>query len=141
MKHVFIKSTMVSGLLLFGTCAFAQDRDRVEQERNEQRYHEQNRDNNWWRGHLFQRVREDLEHVQAVTPTFSADEYRVVTTKHDLDDLQGKLDAGRFDQPELDRTIQGVEKVLSNNRLSPRDRDMLSDDLMRMREYREHRGQ
>jgi len=141
MKYAFIKSTMISGVLLLGTSAFAQDRDREDQERNEQRYHQSNRDNNWWRGHLFQRVREDLEHVQAVTPTFSADEYRVVATKNELNELQGKLEAGRFDQPELDRTIQGIEKVLTNNRLSPRDRDMLSDDLARMREYREHRGQ
>lgn len=119
--------------------AFAQDRDREERERNEQRYHQQNRDENWWRGHLFQRVREDLEHVQAVTFPFSPDEYRVSTTKQELNELQGKLDAGRYDQPELDRTIGGLERVLNNNRLSPRDRDMLSDDLMRMREVREHR--
>jgi hypothetical protein len=138
MNNALIKGTVVSGLLLFGTSAFAQDRDREERERNEQRYHQQNRDQNWWRGHLFQRVREDLEHVQAVTFPFSPDEYRLSTTKQELNELQGKLDAGRYDQPELDRTIGGLERVLNNNRLSPRDRDMLSDDLMRMREFREH---
>ena len=147
MKHALIKTTLLSGLLVLGTSAFAQDRDRdrdrydrdsrsPDWSQQEQRYHENGRDDSWWRGRMFQRVREDLDHVQAVTFPFSADQYRVSRTKQELNELQGKLEAGRYDQPELDRTIQGLERVLSNNNLSARDRDMLQDDLRRLRDFR-----
>lgn len=132
MNHsVLIKSTVVTGLLLFGYNAFAQDRD-------EDRYHQANRDEGWWRGHLFQRVREDLDHIEAATPTISTDEFRLAATKHDLNELQGKMESHRYDQPELDRVIGGVEKVLTNNHMSARDRELLTGDLRRLRDFREH---
>jgi hypothetical protein len=31
-----------------------------------------------------------------------------------------------------------LQKVVDSNKLSPRDREMLADDLNRMRDYREH---
>jgi hypothetical protein len=90
-----------------------------------------------WRVHFFDRVREDLDHVQ--TLAFSgADEYRIVKTKRELGELQTKLADGRYDQPELDAAIAALEMVVADNRLSPRDREMLNDDLSRMRDYREH---
>lgn len=128
MKHALIKSTIVSGLLLFGFAAFAQDRDD----------NRPNRDEAGWRSHLFQRVREDLDLVQAATPSLTADEYRLVSTKQDLNELQRKLEDNRFDQPQLDRVIAGLEKIVSNNHLTSRDHDMLADDLRRMRDFREH---
>ena len=90
-----------------------------------------------WRMHLFERVRTDLDHVQSVAFAGS-DEYRIAQTKQEVADLQGKLIEGRYDQPELDQVVAGLERVLADNRLSPRDRDMLSDDLSRVRDYRAH---
>jgi hypothetical protein len=112
-----------AALLLFGTAVFAQ---------------EPARDEGFWRGHLFQRVREDLDRIQQNTPKISADEYRLVTTKHDLDELQGKMEARRYDEPALDRTIAAVEKVTNDNNLTPRDREMLREDLRRLRDFRDH---
>lgn len=90
-----------------------------------------------WKMHFFDRVRQDLDHVQTVA--FSgADEDRIVRTKQMLGDLQSRLADGRYDRPQLDDTIAALERVVSDNRLSPRDRDMINDDLSRMREYREH---
>lgn len=90
-----------------------------------------------WRARFFERVRQDLDHVQSAV--FSgADEYRIVRTKQELGELQEKMAAGRFDQPELDEVIAALGRVVADNRLSGRDRDMLTDDLNRMREYREH---
>ena len=34
--------------------------------------------------------------------------------------------------------IGALGKVVADNRLSARDRDMLTDDLTRLRDYREH---
>jgi hypothetical protein len=92
---------------------------------------------NNWRMHLFERVQADLDHVQSVAFA-GADELRIAHTKQQVAELQGKLAEGKYDQPELDEAVAGLEKVLADNRLSPRDRDVLNDDLSRVRDYRAH---
>lgn len=120
----FLKRVPVfAGLALLGATLFAQDVPR---------------DEAFWRGHLFQRVREDLDRVQQNTPKLSGDEFRLVTTKHDLDDLQGKMEAHRYDEAALDRTIAAVDRVAKDNTLSPHDRGMLEEDLRRLRDFRAH---
>ena len=128
MKHIILKAAVFTGLLAFGTSVYAQNDP----------YYQTNRDEGWWRGHLFERVRADLDHIQQVTPKISGDEYRLVVTKKDLNDLQSKMESNHYDQPALERTIMAVEKVANDNNLSPRDRTMLQDDLRRLREFREH---
>ena len=49
-----------------------------------------------------------------------------------------KMAEGRYDQPELDDVIAGLGRVVADNRLSVRDRDILNEDLNRVRDYREH---
>jgi hypothetical protein len=129
-KNVLIKASVLTGLVLFGTTVFAQDRD-------EDRFY-QNRDEGYWRGHLFQRVREDLDHVQQITPKISTDEYRLVVVKKDLNDMQSKFDSGRYDEPALDRTIAALERVTNDNSLAARDRVLLQEDVRRLRDFREH---
>jgi hypothetical protein len=144
MKHRFINSLAGSTLLLLGLSSYAQerdrdrDRDRDDRYRNEETYHRDARNEGWWKGRLFERVRQDLEHAQAVTIPFTGDQRRLARTKEELNDLQSKMAAGRYDQPELDDTIAALENVISSNRLSERDRDMLTDDLTRLRQFREH---
>ena len=90
-----------------------------------------------WKMRVFDRVREDLNRVQS--DTFSTgDEYRINETKEQLGELQTKLASSRYDEPELDRVIAALGKVVADNRLRPRDREMLNDDLSRLRDYREH---
>lgn len=121
MKSFLIKTSILSCLAVFAVSAYAQDRDE-----------------NFWRGHLFQRVREDLDRIQQATPKLSTDEFRLVTTKHDLDDLQSKMESHRYDQPELDKTINAMEKVVNENSVSAQNRVMLQEDLRRLRDFREH---
>jgi hypothetical protein len=90
-----------------------------------------------WKMHLFDRVRADLDYVQK-TAFAGADEYRIVRTKDQVTELQGKMAEGRFDQPELDDVIAGLGRVVADNRLNERDRNMLNDDLNRVRDYRAH---
>src|SRR6516164_5385618 len=66
-ETLFLGTTLLSGLLVFTVSGFPQDRD-------EDRYHGEHRDEGYWRGRLFDRVRADIDHVQAITPTFSGDE-------------------------------------------------------------------
>jgi hypothetical protein len=84
------------------------------------------------------RVRDDLDHIQQVTPRFSADPYRLVVAKRELDDLQGKLDSGRYDELALDRTINAVDRVANDDNLSRRYKGVLQDDIRRLREFRDH---
>jgi hypothetical protein len=89
-----------------------------------------------WRRSLFDRVRNDLEHVRSVTYPRGGDEYRLERTQQELNELQGKLAAGRYDERELDDVIGAMQRVLQDNRLSRRDRDLLADDLDRLRDFR-----
>ena len=125
-------------LLLFGLAsiqAAPQTRDRDDPGWYQSRdtfYKEQG-----WRMRFFDRVREDLNRVQS--KSFSqGDEYRIEQTKQELTDLQSKLGAGKYDEPELDSVIGALGKVVADNRLVTRDREVLNDDLSRMRDYRDH---
>src|ERR1700722_7071537 len=57
-----------------------------------------------WRARMFERVREDINRVQTVAFT-SGDEYRLARTRDELTDLQSKMAAGKYDEPELDSVI------------------------------------
>jgi hypothetical protein len=45
---------------------------------------------------------------------------------------------GRYDERELDDVMKAMRRVVNDNRLAPRDRDLLSDDLNKLRDFREH---
>jgi hypothetical protein len=132
MKHLLVKSLIGSSLLLFGATAFAQDRDR------DDRYHRGERDEGFWRGRLFERVRADLEHIQSVTPVFSGDEYRLVRVREELGELQRKYEDHGYDSAKMEDVVAAMQRVVNDNHLAGRDRDMLSDDLSRLREFQEH---
>jgi hypothetical protein len=113
------------------------DRDRVY--RDDDVYHRDRDDRfrgNDWRQRFFERIREDLDHVQSGAFPFGADQYRLARTRQELDELQGKLAAGRYDQRELDEVIGAMGQVVRDNRLSRGDRDVLNDDLNRLRDFR-----
>ena len=137
MRRLLLRSIMGSGLLLLGLTAYSQDRDR-DRDRDEDRYHQIQRGEDWWRGRMFERVRDDLAHVQSVTFPFSADQYRLNRVKQELNELQAKLAENRYDQPELDDVISAMQRVVTDNHLSGRDRDLLNDDLNRLRAFRQH---
>jgi hypothetical protein len=136
MKYL-LRSIACSSLLLFAVTVSAQDRDR-DRDRDDERYHRVTRDEGWWRGHLFARVREDLDHVQAATFPFSPDQYRLSRVKTELNEMQTKYEAHGYSQQEMDDVIGALSRVVADNHLSGRDRDILNDDLNRLREFREH---
>ena len=96
---------------------------------------------NGWRATFFQHIREDLDHVDANTFPYGRDEARLQRTKVQLDELQQKLAQGIYDERELDDAIGALQMVVSSNRLGPADRDVLTDDLARMREFRTRHDQ
>jgi hypothetical protein len=142
MKHVLLRTIAGTGLLLFGLSAgMAQDRDRDRDRDRDDSYY-QSRESFFhgehWRARLFERVRDDLDRVQANTFPISRDEFRIARTKQELTELQDKLAARRYDERQVDDVIGALQKVVDSNKLSARDRTMLADDIGRMRDYREH---
>jgi hypothetical protein len=107
-------------------------------DRDYDRWHDQRR--GWgreqWRSRIFERVREDLEHVESET-FYGRDMYRLGQARRELDEMQAKLSAGRYDERELDDVIATLGNVVRDNRMSARDRDILFDDLERLRDFRQ----
>lgn len=140
MKNIRFGTLLTTGLFVLGlTAGLAQDRDHDRDHDSD--YYQQRGDfyqGQHWRGHFFERVREDLDRVKSTTFPVSGDEFRIVRTEHELNELQSKMSNGQYDQHELDEVISAMQRVVDSNKLSPRDRDMLSDDMSRMRDYREH---
>lgn len=116
------------------------DRDR---ERDPDRYYRDRDDwyrGNEWRQRFFEHVRDDVDHVRSKTFPIGGDQYRLATTIQELNELQDKLAHGRYDERELNEVIDAMARVVRDNRLSPRDRDILTDDLNRMRDFRSRGG-
>jgi hypothetical protein len=130
--HNFLrKSTAAAAFLILAGAALAQAPDWYEH--REERFRGEN-----WRAHMFAEVKEDLDHVQSKTFPVGRDEFRLVRTKQQLDELQSDLAAHRYSEAKLDEVIGTLQKVVADNRMSPRDRDVLNDDLRRLRDYRAH---
>lgn len=89
-----------------------------------------------FRQRFFQRIREDLFHVQSTTFSRGGDQYRIARTLQELDELQEKLARGFYDERQLNEVTGALQRVVADNRLSRRDRDILADDLDRLRDFR-----
>jgi hypothetical protein len=136
MKSILLNSLAGAGLLVFSLTATAQDRPRDDDSYHsdrDARFHDDH-----WRGRLFEDVREDVEHVRSVTWPGGGDEYRLGATVDELNQLQNKLADHVYDERQLDQVIGALSRVVADNRMSPRDRDILNDDISRLRDYREH---
>lgn len=125
------KTVLAGSLVLacFAWTALAQDwyRDRDARFQGEQ-----------WRGRIFEHVREDLNHIGSAVWAAGKERRRLERTKQELAELHNKLVSGRYDEHELNDVIDSLAKSANDDRLSPRDRDILRDDLNRLRDYREH---
>ncbi len=94
-----------------------------------------------WRGHVFEHVRTDLDHIGSAVFASGREKIRLDRTKQELVELQGKLQDGRYDGRELNDVIDSIRKSANDERLAPQDRDVLRDDLSRLQDYREHHDQ
>ena len=90
---------------------------------------------------FFQRIRDDLDHATSGAGPFTGDRARLQRTQRQLDELQQKLARGFYDERELDQTMASLQAVVQGNRLAPRDREMLMEDLSRMRDFRSRHDQ
>ena len=87
-----------------------------------------------WRPQLFTQVRGDLDHVWSGRASGKEDA-RLQRTKEELSKMQGDLDQGRFDNGILNDVIDSITKSSNDQRLAPRDRAVLADDVARLKDY------
>ena len=127
MNRIFLTLSIVSTLL--SVSAFGQydrpygDRDYARQDSG-----------------LFDKARMDLDRASAYPYASSADHKRFDDARGRLYDFAIRFDQGRYDKHELGGAIDRIQHVVDSNSLDPRDRGALSDDLRRMRDYREFRN-
>lgn len=123
MKTIFAAMLILASLT---TIAFAQDwyHDRDERFQGEQ-----------WRPHVFAYVRQDVDHIWSARNASEKENARLDRTKQELSKMQADLDQGRFDNGLLNDVIDSLRKSANDQRLSPRDRDVLNDDVNRLHDY------
>jgi hypothetical protein len=125
MRQVFTAGVIIAALTL---SAAAQDwyHEREERFRGE-----------GWRPHIFMHVRTDLEHVWSGR-AHDKERERLDRTEEELTKMQEDLDQGRWDNGVLNDVIDSIRKSSNDQRLAPRDRDVLADDLNRLKDYQDH---
>jgi len=124
--RVWIKAGLV--VAAFGLTVAAQDwyHDRDERYRGEQ-----------WRARIFEHVRTDLEHVWSDRAA-DRERDRIQKTEDELTRLQADLDHGTFENGILNDVIDSLRKSSNDERLAHRDRDVLADDVVRLKDYQDH---
>lgn len=90
-----------------------------------------------WRPHIFVHVRTDLEHVWSGRAA-DKEQKRLERTKEELTKMQADLDQGRFDNGLLNDVIDSIRKSSNDERLPQRDRAVLADDVVRLKDYQDH---
>jgi hypothetical protein len=125
MKRIFTACVIVAALAF---SAAAQDwyHDREERFRGEA-----------WRPHIFVHVRTDLEHIWSAVRASDTERRRLERTKEELAQMQADLDQGRWDNGILNDVIDSIRKSSNDERLAERDRAVLADDLVRLKEFQD----
>ena len=133
-----INSTMAAAaaaVCLFTTSATAQYR-------NDDRRYSGYRDDQYRGGREpLDRVRMDLERAARDMRYLSRDDMkRINKVREEIGEFQRKWERGRFDRRELDDVINSLQNVVGRNRLHPRDRDLLLNDLAQLSDFRSRGG-
>jgi hypothetical protein len=125
MKRICSAGVVVAALVF---SAAAQDwyHDREERYRGEA-----------WRPHIFMNVRTDLEHVWSAVRASDQERTRLEKTKEEMTKMQSDLDQGRWDNGILNDVIDSIRKSSNDERLAERDRAVLADDLIRLKEFQD----
>jgi len=139
MQGLIVKTLVGSGLLALGLTASAQYRgdygyrgDAPYNNNGYERY-----DYRYGREPL-DRVRADLDRAAAGMGYLSRGELgRFNHARDEIREFQEKWNRGRFDRGELNDVISSLQRVVDSNRLRYEDRDILYNDLARLREIRD----
>ena len=128
MRNLLMKSIVGSSLLALGLSVQAQEPQRYDPYDNRANFQDfQNAQS------LFRQVRSDLD--RAENYSYSGDRYWFDRVRGELSELQRQWDENEYTPRQTDKVIVALQRVVSENQLSFRDRDRLLDDLNRMRDF------
>ncbi|HTR38524.1 MAG TPA: hypothetical protein VMH80_21590 [Bryobacteraceae bacterium] len=125
MRHLILSSIVGSGLLLFATAASAQQTPRAfagSQDRDA----------------FLARVQTDLDRAAATADGFNGDRTRIDRARDEVSEFEQQMDDGNYSPSTLTDTIVSLQRIVDNNRLYERVRTSVSDDLIRLRDMRDH---
>ena len=125
MKRTFTAGAIVAALA-FSAAAQDWHRDREERLRGEE-----------WRPHIFMYVRTDLEHIWSAVKASDKERTRLEKTKEELTKMQADFDQGRWDNGILNDVIDSIRKSSTDDRLAERDRAVLADDVVRLKQFQD----
>jgi|SRR5579864_6375905 len=129
MRHPFIKTLIGSSLLVLGLSVQAQDRpyryDPYDNRANFQDFQDAQS--------LFRQVRSDLDRAQNYS--YATDHYWFDRVRGELSELQRQWDENEYTPRQANKVIDALQRTVSENQLSLRDRDRLRDDLSRLRDF------
>lgn len=94
-----------------------------------------------WRPQIFTQVRTDLEHIYSARGASEKENQRLDKTREELTKMQADYDQNRYDNGILNDVIDSLRKSQNDQRLSPRDRDVIADDVNRLHEYQRNPAQ
>lgn len=137
MKRWFSSGLLCAALLLPGLGARAQvltpdERDPYYRDRDP-----------YYRGRptsLIDQVMFDLDRAITNSNLKGDDQKNFRKAQDDLRKFQDKWARGKFDEDELNGAIGRMESLVNAKHMSGRDRDVLSDDLRALRDFRATRG-
>jgi hypothetical protein len=129
MRHRFIRSLIGSSLLALGLSVQAQEPQRYDPYDNQANFQDFKNTQS-----LFRQVRSDLDRAENNYAYFG-DHYWFDRVRVELSELQRQWDENEYTPRQADKVIIALERVVSENQLSFRDRDRLMDDLSRMRDF------
>ena len=87
------------------------------------------------RDQVFMQVRQDLDHIWSANRAADRERQRIERTKQELSDLQARYNHGDWDNGTVNDVIDSLRKSANDDRLSPRDRNVLSDDANRIHDF------
>lgn len=97
--------------------------------------------NQRWYTHVFARVRDDLDHIYTVGAASDKEQRRIERTKEELTALQAKQDQGVWDNGTVNDVIDSLRKSANDDRLGPRDRQVLAADAERIHDFQKNHNQ
>jgi hypothetical protein len=87
------------------------------------------------RAQVFLQVRHDMDHIWSANRAADRERERIERTKQELTELQARLDRGQWDNGTVNDVIDSLRKSANDDRLSPRDRNVLADDANRIHDF------
>ena len=130
MRQLLVPSILLSSALCLGPMAYGQDtRPRYDSRYGVSDFRAAQT--------LFASVRSDLDRAENNLPEFAESHYMFERVRGELSELQRQWDENIYEPSQVNRVIATLQRALSSSDLLPRDRDRLSYDTSRLRDFRE----